>query len=82
LGYGLLDGDLNALMFDKLAHGESLPAGFKLQGTLKPSHARSWRDAIAEVGMRGNDDGLLTLGHIIDGWCPDASTRIKVIPEN
>jgi hypothetical protein len=76
-GCGLDEGDKSALIFDKLAHGESLPVGFSFIGDIPEDVARDWRDGVAELGLRGDEDGLLTMVHIIEGWKPDLDTPIE-----
>ena len=77
-GCGLDEGDKSALIFDKLAHGERLPDGFSVAGDIPEDVTRDWRDGVAELGLRGDEDGLLGMVHIILGWQPDSETPIEV----
>ncbi|HEX4265659.1 MAG TPA: hypothetical protein VH597_15090 [Verrucomicrobiae bacterium] len=76
-GCGLDEGDKNALIFDKLMHGEPLPKGFKFLGKVPEEMAQHWREGVAELKLRGDEDGLLAMVHIIEGWKPDADTPIE-----
>lgn len=80
LSYGLIDDARTLLIFEKLAHGEQLPLGISIKGKLDAEDALLWREAVAELGLKGDADGLLVLCHIIDGWAPGAATKIQFIP--
>ncbi len=76
-GCGLDEGDKNALIFDMVVHSECLPDGFRFIGDVPEDVARDWREGIAELGLRGDEDGLLAMVHIIEGWKPDLDTPVE-----
>lgn len=71
---GLDTDDRAPKAFDKLGHGEKL--GILHVGELEANMAELWRDAVGELGLRGDDDGLLVFVHIISSWAPGSQTQI------
>ena len=74
--FRLIDDDRAALGFDVLAHGDSL-LPFMRPYKLDESVAGFWRESIEQVGLHGDQDGLLALVHIIIGWTPGLDTPLK-----
>lgn len=74
---GLEDGDRNAALFDKFAHGERLPDGFGILGDIPDAVTRDWREAVGEIGVRGDEDGLLILVHIVKRHEPGLETPVE-----
>ena len=81
-GSGLDEGDKNALIFDKVAHDEPLPEGFQYIGKIPDDLKRDWREGVAELGLRGDEDGLLAMVHIIEGWKPGPDTPVQFPIQN
>ena len=69
-GCSLDEGDKTPLVFDILAYGERLPSGFSFLGDAPDEEKAAWREAVAELGLRGDEDGLLAMVHIVEGWKP------------
>ncbi|HEV2668123.1 MAG TPA: hypothetical protein VG324_24620, partial [Blastocatellia bacterium] len=65
---GLLDDDRSPHAFDVLAHGEALLDPPVWVGEMDSESAFLWRILIAELGLRGDADGLLALVHIVHAW--------------
>lgn len=74
--YRLCDQDFAAMAFDILAHGERLPANVR-NVRLEDGEAACWREAVEALHLRGDEDGLMALVHIVDTWAPDAGTRVR-----
>lgn len=74
--YRLLSDDRAAYGFDKLAHGERLPS-FVRPIELDDAIALYWRESIEQLGLRGDQDGLLIMVHIIEGWTPGLDTPLE-----
>ena len=81
-GCGLDEGDKNAFIFDKVAHDEPLPKEFQFVGKVPDDMKRDWREGVAELGLRGDEDGLLAMVHIIEGWKPGPDTPVQFPIQN
>jgi hypothetical protein len=75
--YRLTSDDRAAYAFDILAHGERLP-DYVRRIELDDTLAEYWRESVKQLGLHGDEDGLLALVHILKGWTPDSQTPIKI----
>ena len=79
--YRLQNDDRAAVIFDKIARGETLP-DYARSIPLDNALARFWCECVDDLGLRGDADGLLFLVHIVMGWAPDLDTPVKFdLPE-
>lgn len=74
--YGLMNDDRSAMCFDILAHGERLPR-FVRAFELDAEVAAFWRECVADLRLRADEDGLMAMVHIVEGWGPDAETKVR-----
>ena len=75
--FHLKDDDRGPMVFDKLAHGESLPS-YARPFDLDAEVARYWRESVAQLGITRDEDTLLFFVHAVLGWAPDEETPIKI----
>ena len=74
----LLSHDRAALAFDAFARGEALPPGLQVQtGNIHPLVKHAWREAVDELELARDEDGLLILLHLVKGYAPDQHTPVK-----
>ena len=74
---GLRTHDLAPLAFDAFTRDLPLPEGLNVQiGEIHPMVKEAWREAVDQIGLAGNEDGLLILMHLVSGYAPDENTRI------
>ena len=75
---GLREHDRAALGFDALVRGEPLPSELTLQVTdVHPLMKEGWRDAIDQLALARDEDGLLILMHLVANYAPDHKTPIS-----
>lgn len=75
--FRLSSDDRAALAFDLIVHGEILPdwvPPFELDADV----STFWKECVAQLGLKGDEDGLLALVQIIKGWTPDSKTPVKI----
>jgi hypothetical protein len=75
--YRLLSEARAPLTFDRVAHGDQPPdfvPPFELHATV----ANFWRECVAQLGLRGDEDGLRALIHIVQGWKPCMNTPLRI----
>lgn len=77
LSHGLGLNDLAAFRFDALCHGEASPAEdmefFDRDGQV----ASYWREAVVELGFKGDKIRLLGMARVLIGWAPSSDTVIS-----
>ena len=74
---GLRAHDSAAFGFDALVRGESLPNGLTLQvADVHPLVMEGWCDAIDQLALARDEDGLLILMHLVANYAPDHKTPI------
>lgn len=76
--HGLDQDDRAPLCFDILCQGKSLPAGVSGAAEVDPLVAGFWQECVGELGLHGDEDGLIALIQIVDGWAPDGETEIRL----
>ena len=75
---GLREHDRAALGFDALARGEPLPAGLTLQvPDVHPLVKEGWIEAVDQLALARDEDGLLILMHLVANYAPDHKTPIS-----
>ncbi|MEO5916579.1 MAG: hypothetical protein ABIS50_20250 [Luteolibacter sp.] len=74
--YRLTDDDQSPLYFQMACKGMSLPDGISFP-VIDIEVSEFWQLCVGELGLEGDNDGLLAMVHIVTSWGPesDASTR-------
>lgn len=75
--------DRAPLFFDILAHGERLPETAPVDHNYRvdPTIAQYWSQSIDQLGLHGDEDGLLVMVQIVIGWAPDLNTPLKILSD-
>src|SRR5262245_8567726 len=63
--FKLSSDDRAPLAFDIIAHGDRVPDWVR-PFNLDDDVAEFWRDSVGQLGLRSDEDGLLTLVHIVE----------------
>lgn len=75
---GLREHDRAALAFDALARNETLPDGLALPvADVHPLVKDGWCEAIDQLALARDEDGLLILMHLVANYAPDHKTPIS-----
>ena len=61
--------DRAPVLFDILCKGERLPADTSIC-EVEELISEYWRECVGELGLHGDEDGLLALVRIVIGWAP------------
>jgi hypothetical protein len=75
---GLRNHDLAPLAFDAFVRDEPIPKGLAVEvAPLHPVVKQGWCEAIDQLGLRGDEDGLLILMHLLATYAPDHTTPVR-----
>ena len=75
---GLHGNDVAAVAFDAVARDQPLPEGVTgTTGVIHPLVKAAWCEAVDQLGLAGNEDGLLILMHLVAGYAPNHTTPIE-----
>ena len=75
--FGLREHDRAAFGFDALVRDEVLPNGLAFHGAdPHPLVKEGWRDAVDQLVLARDEDGLLILMHLIANYAPDHRTPV------
>lgn len=75
---GLRDNDVSAVAFDAVSRDLPLPEGITgTTGVIHPIVKAAWCEAVDQLELAGNEDGLLILMHLVAGYAPDQTTPVK-----
>lgn len=71
--FALADDDHSPRYFDMACKGMSLPQAIAFP-PLDIEATAFWLRCVGELGLQGDDDGLLGMVHLVTSWGPEAKT--------
>ena len=74
--YRLDEEDEGPMRFDRLAHDKGPVGDMTSPALIDEDMKQWWREGVAELGVRGDDDALLSMVHLIRNWKPDSETSV------